>query len=163
MNSFIHIRNVTICSIIHSLQPWGLWLLICCCKDLPPTYDSFFIHSWSCTNGLLWASVSKKTPINQSIRTPQLVGSWRYTACHGQYSDLQENKRFVGYNQGYQASKSQSHTLQVRWFDVLGTMQDKVDLHVCTQPVTASLSFRIYYTWCVLQEKISFLGEQRFC
>lgn len=92
------------------------------------------------------------------------MGGWLYPACPeacSQYSDLQENKRFVEYNQAHRPSKSQSHTLQVEWLDILSAMEEEVILHVCTQPVKDILSFK-----CVIltkPTKFAFAGEQWLC
>ncbi len=138
----MHIRNLTICFEIYSLQPWGSIAVVKICH-LPMSYFPYttlclsLVGMDSC--GLLPAR------IYQSISITQLVGGWLYPAClesHGQYSDLQENKRLAEYSQAFWASKSQSHTLQVRWLDILSAMKDEVILHVCTQPVTAILPFK---------------------
>lgn len=76
------------------------------------------------------------------------MGGWLYPACPAacsQYSDLQENKRFVEYNQAHRPSKSQSHTLQVERLDILSAMEEEVILHVCTKPVKDILSFKMCY------------------
>lgn len=58
--------------------------------------------------------------------------------------DLQNIIRHAGHR------KSQSHTLQVRWLDILNAMKEEVILHVHTH--TDILSFQFYYIWYILQE-----------
>lgn len=121
INTFMHIRNLTICLDIYSAST--LWVIDSCHVALK------FCH----------------LPLRHIFFQP--VGGWLYQACleaYSRYGDLQENKRFTEYNQACWAWKVKA--IDRKWDDLTFSIAMTGSDFICQH----TASHRHFVIWNVL-------------